>query len=298
MTGGAKVSLTPPPTKGEADWAVSLRKRQRLSIWEGNKAPGESTRSTGEALPERAADNPKITRIKDITWPTMEVFAPATGANGTAVVILPGGGFNYVVPDLEGSEAAAFLNEQGITAFVLNYRTKAANAKGPAWQRPLQDSQRAIRYLRANASQWQLDPNKIGLLAFSAGGQVGAIHIGNHGDAYKASDNIDKESARPDFALLVYPWQVGDNKTGKLMPEIQLDAQSPPTFIVHTSDDRSSSLGAVSIYTALKQADVSAELHVYQNGGHGYGTRHRNNSVIGTWPTRAKQWLRIRSLGR
>jgi acetyl esterase/lipase len=209
---------------------------------------------------------------------------------------LPGGGFRYVVPDLEGSEAAGFLNRLGIAVFVLNYRTTADDA-ADKWRRPLQDSQRAIRYLRAHAQQWNLDPKKIGLLAFSAGGQVGAIHLGDIGDAYEKIDVVDEQSARPDFAMLIYPWNVADKTTGDLMPEIKLGKSAPPTFLVHTDDDQSSALGSASIYMALKKSGVSAELHVYQNGGHGYGVRERDGSVIGTWSERAADWLRIRGIG-
>ncbi|MEZ5326278.1 MAG: alpha/beta hydrolase [Verrucomicrobiales bacterium] len=265
-----------------------------IPIWP-KLAPGETDQKTGTALPSREQDKPTITRIKDITSPTMEVFAPEDGANGAAVLILPGGGFGYVVPDLEGSEAGAVFNQLGITAFVLHYRTSSNGPEG-AWRKPLQDSQRAIRYIRANADRWNLDPAKIGLLAFSAGGQVGAIHIGDFGDAYEPADETDKLSARPDFALLVYPWRVSDN-AGNLMPEIKISANSPPTFLVHTHDDASSSVGSALIYADLKKSKVEAELHVYHNGGHGYGVRPRAGSNIGTWTDRAIDWLREGGLG-
>jgi acetyl esterase/lipase len=226
----------------------------------------------------------------------MRTYLPKGGGNGAAVLVLPGGGFGYVVPNLEGSEAAEFLNPLGISVFVLNYRTKVGN-ETEMWKRPLQDSQRAIRFLRANAERWGLDTKKIGLLAFSAGGQVGAIHIGDCGDAYEKLDAVDEQSARPDFAMLVYPWNVGDNQTGVLMPEVKIGDSAPPTFLVHTDDDKSSALGAAALYMALKKAGVSAELHVYQNGGHGYGTREREGSVIGTWKDRAADWLRVRGIG-
>ncbi|MGI9243431.1 MAG: alpha/beta hydrolase, partial [Verrucomicrobiales bacterium] len=188
-----------------------------------------------------------------------------------------------------------FLNPLGISVFVWSYRTKRGN-EAELWRRPLQDSQRAIRFLRKNAGRWGLDPAKIGLLAFSAGGQVGAVQIGEIGDAYTAVDELDELSARPDFAMLIYPWNVGDNSSGKLMGAIRLGGSAPPTFLVHTDDDKSSALGAAAIYMGLKRAGVSAELHVYQNGGHGYGTREREGSVIGTWKDRAADWLRVRGL--
>lgn len=267
-----------------------------VAIWP-DLAPGETSKQTGTTLPGNKSEHPPITRVEGITSPTMDVFAPSGSPSGTAMLILPGGGFRYVVPDLEGSEAAKIFNRLGITAFVLNYRT---TSKGPtgAWRRPLQDSQRAIRFLRANARRWNLDQNKIGLLAFSAGGQVGAIHIGAFGDAYEPIDAVDGQSHRPDFAMLVYPWNLVNPATDTLMPEIRIAKGAPPTFLVHTHDDNSSSLGAVYVYAALKKQGVSAELHVYQNGGHGYGVRSRPNSSIGTWSDRAVEWLQIRGLGK
>ena len=140
-------------------------------------------------------------------------------------------------------------------------------------------------------------PKKVGLLAFSAGGQVGAIHISDSGDAYEPADAVDRQPCQPDFAMLVYPWRVSNSKTGKLMPEIAISKRAPPTFLVHTHDDGSTSLGSVLIYVALKQHEVPAEIHVYQNGGHGYGVRSRPNSDIGTWSDRAVEWLQTLRLG-
>ena len=265
-----------------------------IPVWP-DLAPGESDKHTGTAQPPKVAD-PTITRVEAITFPTLQVMRPKRTANGTAIVILPGGGFRYVVPNLEGSEAGEIFNTLGITAFVLNYRTTNTGPSG-AWLRPLQDSQRAIRLVRARAAEWDLDPKKIGLLAFSAGGQVGAIHIGNQGDAYNPIDSTDEQSARPDFAMLIYPWRLADAKTGDLMPAIQLSQNSPPTFIVHTHDDQSSSLGAAGVYIALKKHNVPAEIHIYETGGHGYGTRDRPKSNIGTWSDRALDWLVNRQLG-
>ena len=276
---------------------VMGRAQEALPIWP-NFAPGETTKNPGVALPLNPKDNPPITRIKDVTQPTMTAFLPAKeNATGAAVLILPGGGFGYVVPDLEGSEAAKFLNELGVAAFVLNYRTKTAATEAEPWERPLQDSQRGIRYIRAHAAQWNLDAGKIGLLAFSAGGQVGAIHLSSPDPEWKTTDQVDQQASRPDFAMLVYPWRTLNEKTGELIDPIQITKLAPPTFIVHTSDDASTSLGAVEIYAQLKRAKVSAELHVFQNGGHGYGVRAKEGSVIGSWTVFASEWLKIRGLG-
>lgn len=264
-------------------------KEMNQPIWPG-LAPGESSGNTGEPLPPRARDNPLITRIEKITQPTIDVF-PAEKPTGAAVLILPGGGFRYVVTDLEGSEAAKWLNDLGITAFVLRYRT--SDQPKDAWKRPLQDSQRAIRWIRTHADTWGIDRSRVGLLGFSAGGHVACIHLTSSEAAYDELDEIDSQSIRPDFSLLIYPWKIYDETNDSLVSTIQVNRQTPPAFLVHTHDDNSTSLGAVHYYAQLKHLGIQAELHVYQNGGHGYGTRPRPNSVIGTWTQRGTDWLRV-----
>lgn len=261
-------------------------------IWP-DYAPGETETNRGDKLPANPKEVPTITRVVNVRTPTIDIYPSTAKANGAAVLVLPGGGFGKVVPDLEGSEAAIFLGKLGVTTFVLNYRTSEATPKDePKWKRPLQDGQRAMRWIRSNADKWKLDKDRIGLLAFSAGGQVGSILITSKSSAYDDSDALDEQPFRPDFAMLVYPWNCYDAKTDKLLPEIKVDESTPPTFIVHTHDDNSTSLGAVLIYAALKRKDIPAELHVYENGGHGYGTRPRPNSNIGTWKDRATDWLK------
>lgn len=269
----------------------------KVDIWP-DLAPGETSRELGNALPPRSGEAKPITRVSGVRRPTLDVFLAENNPSGTAVLILPGGGFSYVVPDLEGSEAAEWLNGIGVTAFVLRYRTKEAAQPGePLWQRPLQDAQRAVRLIRSRAADWKLQPERVGILGFSAGGQVAAIaHAAGDKAAYPQIDDVDQVSCRPDFSLLVYPWQVLDGTSGELIAPIHVDAQCPPAFIVHTHDDASSSVGAAKLYIALKQHKVPAELHIYQNGGHGYGIRQRPNSVISSWPDRATDWLRLRGL--
>jgi acetyl esterase/lipase len=269
-----------------------------MPVWPG-LAPGETSHDVGIAQPPKVGEEPPVTRVINIRKPTIDVFL-AKNPNGTAVVVLPGGGFMKVVPDKEGSEAAPWLNAHGISAFVVRYRTNEVTPKDePAWQRPLQDGQRAVRLLRANADKWHIDKDKVGVLAFSAGGQVGAIlHTADGVAAYDSIDDVDNESCRPDFSMLIYPWRAYDEATQELLPEIKVTAKSPPAFIVHTHDDRSTSLGSVLIYAGLKKHNVPAELHVYGNGGHGYGMRPVKDSDIGTWPVRASEWLIRRGLAR
>ena len=231
---------------------------------------------------------PSVVRSEDnltfFVWPDL---APGE------VLILPGGGFARVVPDLEGSEAARWLGKLGVTSFVLNYRTnEAKQADESDWLRPLQDAQRAMRLIRDRAESWQLDPERVGLLAFSAGGQVGSLLItADQQAAYPSIDSVDQRSFQPAFAMLVYPWRIYDQATDDLLPKIKVTPNTPPTFIVHTHDDQSSSLGAALLYADLKRQRVPAELHIYETGGHGYGTRDRPGSNIGTWTDRATDWL-------
>lgn len=262
-----------------------------IDVWNG-LPPGESTLSIGETLPRRPTEDPPATRIAKITQPQLEVFEPpADKRTGMAIVILPGGGYSYVVTDKEGSEAARWLSGLGVTAFVLRYRTKDDSTQ-PLWKRPVEDTQRALSLVRGKAADWKLAPERIGLLGFSAGGQVAAIALARGNErTYRATDEIDRVSFRPDFALLIYPYELWDVKASALIEAARPAAGYPPTFLVHTHDDKSSSLGTVAVYTALKQLNVPAELHIYRNGGHGYGMRPVAGSNIHSWPHRAEEWL-------
>jgi len=268
---------------------------ERIFVWP-DKAPGETEMSEGTTAPNRPSEIPPITRVTHVRRPSIDVFL-ADKPNGSAIVVLPGGGFGKVVPDMEGSEAAPWLNDLGISVFVVSYRTNEVTPKTePAWRRPLQDAQRTLRLIRHNAEKWKVKPDKVGVLGFSAGGQVASIlHTVTGDSAYDAIDEVDKQTAKPDFSLLVYPWNILQSN-GELLPEIKPSATSPPAFIVHTHDDRSTSVGSVLIYAGLRKHSVPAELHVYVNGGHGYGMRPVKGSEIGTWPDRATPWLRLQGI--
>jgi acetyl esterase/lipase len=253
-------------------------------------APSETTRATGDVLPPRDTDAAPITRVSGVTRPTMTVHRPEQ-PNGTGVVILPGGGFVRVVPDLEGTEAAAWLNRHGVTAFVLTYRTTDGGTV-PGWVKPLQDAQRALSLVRSRAEEWSLKPDRIGLVGFSAGGQVSARLLSAGGKrSYERIDAVDDVPYRPDFAVLVYPWNMYDAAKDALVEGIAVPADCPPTYLVHTHDDQSSALGAVLFYAGLKKHKIAAELHVYGNGGHGYGLRPVKGSQIATWPDHAAHWI-------
>jgi len=267
-----------------------------LDLWNG-PAPGETSRYEGDILPRRRDENPPATRIANITRPQLEVYEPNPDQRTkAAVLILPGGGFNYIVRDKEGSEAAEWLNGLGITGCVLRYRTKDGTDR-PLWQRPLQDGHRALSLLRSRVKDRQLDPGKMGVLGFSAGGQVAALIATRfHQRAYDAADEIDSVSCRPDFVLLLYPWQLINAETGTLMNEITVTPETPPTFLVHAHNDSWTSMSSVLFYSELRRHGVSSELHIYETGGHGYGLRPVPGSLIHTWPSRAAEWLRLHAI--
>lgn len=267
---------------------------ERLDVWP-DLAPGETTRLIGEKQPPMANENPPVTRVINITRPTFTVHL-AEKPNGTGVLILPGGGFGKVVPDKEGTEVAEWFNRLGVSAFVLSYRTKS-EANDPGWSRPLQDAQRNLAILRSRAATWKLKPDRIGLLGLSAGGQVAArlLSAPPGRRSYDRIDVTDDVPHRPDFALLIYPWNIYDSQRGELVDGISVPKDCPPAFLVHTDDDRSTSLGTVLFYAGLKRYSIPAELHVYGNGGHGYGLRPVAGSQISSWPDHAAHWLGTRN---
>lgn len=267
-----------------------LHAADSLAIWP-DLAPGETTRDRGTPQAPPPGENPPITRLMGITEPTFTMH-PAPQPNGAGVVILPGGGFAKVVPDKEGTEAAEWLNRNGFAAFVLSYRTKN-DPSASGWEKALQDAQRAMSLVRSKAGEYGLRSDRIGLLGFSAGGQVASRLLAAEAKrAYAAVDAVDMVPFRPDFALLIYPWNIYDSKTDTLIAGVSVPASCPPAFIVHTGDDRSSSLGAVLFYAGLKRQGIPAELHVYGNGGHGYGLRPVEGSEIDSWTGHGAHWLR------
>ncbi len=270
-----------------------------FDIWQ-DLAPGETTRNTGEALPRRPNEDPPATRIARITRPQLHMFAPPAEKNsGAAVLIFPGGAYNYVVADKEGSETAEWLSGLGITAFVVHYRTKPKTPAGeaPLWLRPVQDGERAVRLVRQRAKEWGIEPDRIGVIGFSAGGQAAALVATRFEKSdYEPIDDTDRLSARPDFCLLIYPWRIADEKAGGLIDAVTVTKATPPTFLVHAHNDGATSLSSVYFYTALKKLGIPAELHIYETGGHGYGMRPVKNSNVQTWPARAAGWLKQREL--
>jgi acetyl esterase/lipase len=248
--------------------------------------------------------------------PTLTVYLPLKQeAASCGIVICPGGGYGHLAMEHEGCQVAQWLNSFGISAFVLKYRHRNSGA-GYGHPAPLQDAQRAIRMVRSRAKEWNVDTNRIGILGFSAGGHL-ASSEGTHFNKnyYEPKDSIDQVSCRPDFMILIYPVitltelythsgsrlnLLGKNPAQSLVEylsnETQVTPETPPTFLVHANDDKAvPPENSIYFYLALRKAKVPAEMHIYENGGHGFGLG-KDKGAVSTWPARCADWLRTRGL--
>ncbi len=265
-----------------------------LDVWPG-KVPGEKGDIGEEKILEQKPNEKQVKRLTNVTKPTITIFRPAKDKDtGASVVIAPGGGYHILAWDLEGEEVAQWLNSIGVTGIVLKYRVprRPSDPKDKPPIGPLQDAQRAMSLVRSKAKDWGLDPKRIGILGFSAGGHLAAAASTNYDKrAYEPIDEIDKVSCRPDFSVLVYPAYLQAKDKDELMPDIRVNAESPPTFFAHASNDGVKSDNSVIMYLALKRAGVPAEMHIYTTGGHGFGLRP-SDQPCSTWPARCADWMR------
>jgi acetyl esterase/lipase len=254
------------------------------------------------AVGEEERDKPSITPF----------LAPEDKATGAACIVCPGGGYGGLMTSYEGDEVAQWLNGIGVHGFVLRYRL------GPRYHHPalMNDVNRAVRMVRARAAEWKVDPDKIGVWGFSAGGHLAAT-AATHFDDGKADaeDPVEKVSCRPNYAIMTYPvislvqpyTHMGSTKNllgdkvndmelrAFLSPEKQVTAKTPPCFLMHTFEDAVSAENSIDFYSALKKANVPAELHVYEKGKHGYGLGLKD-PVLKSWPERLTDWLRVRGM--
>lgn len=260
-----------------------------VPLWKGD-APG----SEGKSAPERwiaGAQPDAFHRVTDIHRPSINVYLPPKAtATGTAFVVMPGGGHRYLVMDLEGEFVANKLNEMGIAAFVL--KSRLARADGSAYKadvESLADVQRAVRLVRSRAEEWGVDPKRVGVMGFSAGGHLAALaenrfDAGNAGSA----DPVERQSSRPDFAVLAYPGMVST-------ATFTAGKDAPPTFIFVNSDDALSTASG-EYFLAMKKAGASVEFHVFRRGGHGVGMTGRSAEFAGMpesrWPELMREWMR------
>jgi acetyl esterase/lipase len=268
-----------------------------LRLWPG-AAPGAPANPPAESTNAETANKEKlvagrtVVRLGNVSTPTITLYPPKGKNTGAAAVVFPGGGYYILAIDLEGTEVCDWLTNNGITCVLLKYRVPETGPY-PKSAAALQDAQRALGLVRAHAAEWKIDPKRIGVLGFSAGAHLAAALSTHYAQRlYSPIDAADKLSCRPDFAMIIYPGYLAlADKNFAANPEIQPTADTPPQFIVQAEDDSVHVENAVVYFMALKNAKVPAELHVYAEGGHGYGLR-RTELPVTTWPEKAESWLR------
>ena len=259
--------------------------------------PGPETVKTD---PTALIGGKPMTAVTNVSLPTMTVYAPQGKNTGAAVVVFPGGGFEILAIDLEGTDVCDWLTTKGVTCVLLKYRVPSAPYDWTCDCRPhnlnlsmpsLQDAQRALRLVRSRAAEWHVDPHKIGVLGFSAGGfLVAEISTQFKRRTYAPVDAADKESSRPDFALAIYPGHLATDSV-KFNPHVPVSRDTPPTFVLQAEDDHVDGVEqALAYYNALKNADVPAELHIYPRGGHAFGLRPTPLAIT-HWPVLAETWM-------
>ena len=250
-----------------------------IQLWPKQK--GTTTPTVKETiLPDRGDGNIRVT---DISTPSMQYFpAPESSQPAPVLILCPGGGYKYLVVS-KMTPIAMWLNDHGISAFVLKYRAPKKREEA------LQDLQRATRIVRSRASEWNIDPNRIGVMGSSAGGHLAArASTGFDIKTYQAVDEIDRVSCRPDFTVLLYPAYM--NKGTALKQEFTIPRDLPPTLIISAKDDKNYFSGSVVYAKALKDAGASIRVHFFENGGHGFGLRPKENP-LSTWPELCLQWF-------
>jgi acetyl esterase/lipase len=265
-----------------------------LNVWPG-VAPGAPANLPAETDMTTVKDNliagRALVRLGNVSVPTLTLYKPVRNNSGAAVVVFPGGGYSILAMDLEGTEVCDWLIESGISCVLVKYRVPGTGPY-PKSAAALQDAQRAMGLVRENATEWGIDPKRVGVLGFSAGAHLAAA-LSTHYDKrlYEPVDDADKLSCRPDFAVVVYPGYLAlAEKNFAPNPEINPTADAPPTFLVQAEDDPVHVENALVYYQQLKNAKVPSELHVYAQGGHGYGLR-RTALPVTTWPQAAETWL-------
>jgi acetyl esterase/lipase len=286
---------------------TNLHSQNEISpLW--NKIPDEI--NTPDYKEKEIIKEGKIQSTSLVTIPTLSIFLPKEiKPHQTAVLIFPGGGYSHLSMDKEGTKVAEWLNTLGIVAFVLKYRLPSDLIMKNKSVGPLQDAQEAVRYVRSNAEKWNIDPNKIGTIGFSAGGHLASTLATHFNDkVYESKFNV---SARPDFSILIYPvisMKIGITHKGSqtsllgknpsqviiddFSNEKKITSETPPTFLIHASDDGAVlPENSINYYLALKKKNIPAELHIYEIGGHGFGLGVKDTSQF--WTNDCKEWLKI-----
>jgi acetyl esterase/lipase len=276
----------------------------QLPIWPGtppDAQPAAGPESVTTTVKELVAGRPWV-YVRSVSRPTMTVYSPKGKNTGAAVVVFPGGGYDILAIDLEGTEVCDWLTSKGITCVLLKYRVPHS---GPQWndackcqKKPkaplaLEDAQRTMGLVRLHAAEWHIDPHKVGVLGFSAGGHLSAA-ISTHFEKrlYPSVDAADKESCRPDFAVALYPGHLWvDEDRFELTPDVPVSKRTPPTFLLQAENDNVDNVNqSLVYYIGLKNAGVQVEMHLYAEGGHAFGLR-RTKFPITDWPRLVETWL-------
>ncbi len=254
-------------------------------------APGETTKlkQKDDLSGNKVAGCP-VLRISDVSEPTLTFFpAPADNNSGATIIVNPGGGYNILAYNLEGTEICKRFNSHGVNCVLVKYRVPRREGL-EKHQAPLQDLQRAIAYTRSHAGEWGIDPDRIGVMGFSAGAHLAAMASNSYAErTYPQVDDFDEASLRPDFCVLIYPAYL-DGENFSISPELKVTEKTPPTFIVQTQDDHRLLNSSIFYYYALKEAKVPVAMSLYPSGGHGYGLRNTGD-LVNEWPFRVMSWL-------
>ena len=271
-----------------------------LNIWPG-KPPGETKELPPEVDLTKDTDKliagKRIIKLGNVSTPQIAVYKPEKSKDtGASVIICPGGGHHILAYDLEGTEVAEWLNTIGVTGIVLKYRVPFRNPD-KRWSAAVADAQRAVSLVRSKAAEWNLDPKRIGICGFSAGGETaGLTSLFLEERQYTAADDVDKVSCKPDFAILIYPGGFDTKGQAQIRVKDKVTKDTPPMFLIHAFDDPVTANNSLALAVELKKAGVPTELHIYDAGGHGYGLRLVNTLPITTWPKRCEEWMQRRGL--
>lgn len=271
---------------------MSLLSQEKEILLFPNGAPGENVKlkQVDDASGNKVAGCP-VLRVGNVSEPTLTFYpAPVENNSGVTIIVNPGGGYNILAYNLEGTEICKRFNSYGVNCVLVKYRVPRREGL-EKHEAPLQDVQRAIAYTRSHAKEWNINSDKIGVLGFSAGAHLSALASTNYSSrTYPRIDSYDDVSLRPDFTVLVYPAYLSADNF-KISPELKVDSNTPPTILIQTQDDKSFIDSSLFYYYALKQANVPAAMHLYPSGGHGYGARNTGHTV-NEWPHRVLSWLR------
>ena len=266
----------------------------QIPIWPGAVPDAQPVTGPEFSSTSKGPKGNQWTAVNRVSQPTMTVYSPTGRNTGLAVVVFPGGGYNQLAIDLEGTEICDWLTSRGITAVLLKYRAPTPKV-GAYFESPLalEDAQRTLGLVRFHAAEWHIDPHKIGVIGFSAGGHL-VTATSTHFDkrSYPAADAADQESCRPDFAIACYPghlWDRGEDLN--LNPNVPVTTNTPPTFLLQAEDDHVDGVEqSLVYYIGLKKAGVPVEMHLYAQGGHGFGLRP-SRFPIAEWPQLVEKWL-------